>query len=168
MIRNATLQDRPHFLRLWSAYLREQQKEGSHLLADNHNLYRFLGFFESYVTGARAGVCPLAIVDEKVVGLCMGGELLSLDEWHTDLGRIFTFWGIYVEPEYRGQHLSGQLFSKCLESGLELGADTVETYVRTANKQGQGVARLFGTHAYIEQHIADLRGPEVLKGVNNG
>lgn len=163
MIHQATLSDRPDFLRLWSEHMTEQEKDGSHMLGSTKNLYRSLESFESYTTGAVSGMCLLwETADKERVAIAMVGGFAGLDEWETNMGNIATFWGVYVQPSYRGQGICVKLFQKALEIGLEIGFDTVETYVRVNNPHGQRVAKAFGVQPYMQLHLISLRDPKVL------
>jgi len=164
MIRQATLHDRPHFLALWSEYMTEQEKAGGHILANRRNLYQHLDIFESYVEGVVPGTCLLwePGTTEIPVGLTLAGEFAGGEEWERSLGKVASLWGVYVQPAYRGQGIAVKLFQRALGIGLELGFDTIETYVRTENEHGQRVAKAFGTVPHLEQHIIPLRDPRVL------
>ncbi len=163
MIREATLTDRSTFLLLWSEHMVEQEKEGSHLLASTHNLYKQLETFEGYVNGCIDGACIFYEVNDKPIALVLAGAYPNPDEWDTNLGRISTVWGVYVQPPYRGQGIGVKLFQRCLEIALELGFESVETYVRINNAHGQRVAKAFGTTPYLQQHLVSLKDPEVLQ-----
>ena len=164
MIRPATLDDRGHFLRLWAKLLEGQYKDGSHVLPTLGNLYRCLDKFEAYVMGSQFGMCVFFEPPEaRPVGVVMAGELAVPDEFETDLGKLATLWGVYVEPEYRGQGIALKLFAKTLEMGLERGFESVETYARYSNPHGQRVAEAFGCEPYMKQYVARLRDPRVMK-----
>lgn len=163
MLRLATLADRPHFLRLWALHMAEQEKDGSHVTANMSNLYRCLDKFEAYAYGNQLGMTILYQPgsEDDPVGVCMAGEL-GVDEFETDLGRLATFWGVYVDPEYRGRGLGLKLFQEILAEGLRRGFDSVETYVRLNNPHGQRMAEAFGCTPYMKQYIAPLRDPKIL------
>lgn len=164
MFRLAQLSDRPHFLRLWALHMTEQEKDGSHVLANMANLYRCLDKFESYAYGNLAGGTILYQPNPEAepVGAAMGGELGVPDEFETDLGRLCTVWGVYVDPEYRGQGIGLKLLREILAEGLRQGFDSVETYVRLNNPQGQRAAEAFGCTPYMKQYVAVLRDPKIL------
>jgi ribosomal protein S18 acetylase RimI-like enzyme len=161
-IRLATLGDRPIFMQLWAEHMTEQEKDGSSLKATVHNLHKMLEFFEYYSDGKDYGMVYIAESAGQPVGICMSGAMLSLDDWDTTFGKLATLWGVYVVPSHRGQGIGIKLFASTLERGLELGFDTVETYVRVENEHGNRVSKAFGTKPYLEQHIARLRDPDVL------
>lgn len=162
MIHQATLTDRPDFLRLWAEHMAEQEKDGSHVLATTGNLYRQLENFEAYVTESVNGLCLFYKVESTAVAVVLAGEIIGINEWETDMGKIASLWGVYVQPSYRGQGMGVKLFKRAMEMGLEMGFDTVETYVRTDNPHGQRVAKAFGTIPYLQQHLVSLRDPKVL------
>jgi ribosomal protein S18 acetylase RimI-like enzyme len=142
----------------------QQEKAGSHLIPNLRNLYRCLDLFESYTGGSLYGLCLLAQPEdaEEPVGAVMAGELSVPDTYDTTLGKLATLWGVYVDTEFRGRGLGVKLFQEALKVGLEMGFDSVETYVLTGNEHGRRVARAFGTQPYAEQRIVSLRDPSVL------
>jgi ribosomal protein S18 acetylase RimI-like enzyme len=162
MIRSATLQERPAFMRLWAEHLEEQEKDGSHLLATRGNLYRFLDYFESYIGGSLFGLCVVCEVDDDLVGVVLAGEFATPDNWETSLGKLGTLWGVYVIPPFRGRGIGVKLFARAKEMGVEMGFDTIETYIRVNNPQGKAVAAAAGTAVYIQQHLISLHDPKVL------
>ncbi len=165
MVRKADIYDRPEFLRLWQDYLTEQRDQGSHLLDSRVNLHLFLGFFEAYVFGSLRGVAvmwqPLDLTHP--VGTLLAGQTARPDDWETDLGETATFWGVYIEPEYRGRGAHIRLFKRAQELGLELGLDTIETGFRTGNHQGRNAAKAAGTQPFAETHFISLHDPQMLK-----
>ncbi len=163
MFRLATIDDRSHFLRLWAQHMTEQEKEGSHVTANLANLYRCLDLFEGYAMGSLFGMTVLCQPPGlEPVGAVMAGELSVPDEFDTDLGKLATLWGVYVEPSHRGQGIGVKLFQEILQVGLEKGFDSVETHIRVKNEHGRRVAEAFGTAPYMQQHIASLRDPAIL------
>jgi ribosomal protein S18 acetylase RimI-like enzyme len=143
----------------------EQEKDGSHLTANLPNLYRCLDLFEAYTTGSLFGICVLCQPDpeKEPVGIALGGELAVRDEYDTDMGRIATIWGVYVEPSHRGSGVGVKLFAKALELAIEMGFDSLETYVRDNNIYAQKLAETCGAEPYMRQYIASLRDPKMFK-----
>lgn len=162
MIRTGTLADRSAFLLLWSEHMVEQEKDGSHVRATRANLYRQLDNFEAYVNGVVSGLCLFHEVNDKPVALVLAGETIGLNDWDTDMGKVASLWGVYVQPSYRGQGIGVKLFQRAFELGLEMGFDAVETYIRMDNPHGQRVAAAFGTAPYLQQHLVSLHDPKVL------
>jgi len=158
------LEDRPHFLRLWAGFLDEQRKSGSHVLPNLKNLYMCLEHFENYAAGRiRGGTVFYSPGDElEPVAVVMGGDRGIPDEWETDLGIMATLWGVYVEPEYRGQGIAIKLFRELFRVGLEQGIDSIDTCVLAGNQHGEEVAEAFGTQFYARQFIVSLQHPEIL------
>lgn len=180
MIRQATLDDRPEFLRLWQAYLTTQRKEGNYLWDNLHNLHLFLGFFEAYVQGSLKG-CVVLCQPEEVdhpVGVAMGGQTVDRPEWETDLGETAILWGLYVEPEYRGRGISAKLFQRAREYGLSVGIQTIETVILDVNAPGKAAADLVGLTSNSRGYLLRLEDPGILsssvarqalaKGVGSG
>jgi len=124
-----------------------------------------LDLFESYVEGNLFGMCVMARPGPEAdpVGACLAGELANRDEFETDLGKLATLWGVYVDPDHRGKGFGVKMFQEALKLGLEMGFDSVETYVRITNTHGQRVAGAFGTTPYMQQHIASLRDPKIFQ-----
>ena len=164
MIRSATLQDRPHFLRLWAQFTQDQEKAGSHMLANLNNLYRYLNHFEAYTMGSRLGSCLLCQPEDsdEPIAITMGGELGGGDEFDTNLGKVATMWGVYVSPEFRGRGIGLKLVAGGQKSLLELGFDVVETYTRAENSQAMTLGTESGTTVYAVQHVISLRDPKML------
>lgn len=158
------LSDRPHFLRLWSRHMTDEEKNGGHTIANLRNLYRCLDRFENYAYGSQLGMTVFYRPgpDKEPVGVVMAGELSPVDEFETDVGKLATLWGVYVDPEYRGQGLALKLFKRIWEEGLSRGFDAVETYVRFNNPHGKRVAEAFGCTPHMQQYIASLRDPKIL------
>ena len=146
-IRLATAADRPHFLRLWRAFLTEQRELGSHIHATENNVQRNCQVFDAYCGGGLAGFTLLWIPpgDAQPEGLIMAGETPAPMVLDTDLGRSGLLWGVYVSPEYRGLGIGLSLEFAALPLGIDYGFDTVETSVRTTNTHGERMASGFGT-----------------------
>jgi GNAT superfamily N-acetyltransferase len=140
----------------------EQEKEGGTLLATVHNLHKMLEFFEYYADGKDYGATFIAESKGEPVGIVMFGAMLSLDDWDTNLGKLSTLWGVYVVPSHRGQGLGIKLFAKALKRGLEMGFESVETYIQSDNEHGNRISTAFGSKAYMEKHITRLQSPDVL------
>lgn len=163
MIHTAVLSDRPDFLRLWAEYMTEQEKEGNHMLANTQNLYHQLEVFESYVTGGTNGVCLFWETAEKErVAVILVGEFAGLDEWETDMGKIATIWGTYVQPAYRRQRIGLKLTQKGLEIGREMGFDTIETYIRIDNPHSLQIVEICGFAPCAQQCLVSLRDLKIL------
>ena len=163
MIRLATLEDRPHFLRLWSQYLQDQEKAGSRVLGNLNNLYQFLSYFEGYATGSQLGgtlLCQPSDAEEPVA-VVMGGET-GPEEFETDLGKTAMMWGIYVDPKFRGRGIGLKMIAESHKFLLEWGFDSVNTYTRTDNTDALKVAAEAGLSAYMIQQIVSLRDPKML------
>lgn len=163
MIREATLEDRAEFLRLWASHMAEQEKDGSFLCANRHNLYRYLEFFESYTLGNTDGICIVYACDDgSLAGVILTGEFPGPNDWEVSLGKLATLWGVYVQPSHRGQGISMKLTAKCFEIGRERKFDAVETFVRVSNVHGQRISRAAGNQVHMEQHITFLNNPKAL------
>ncbi len=158
MIRSATIRDRPQFLYLWGKFLSDQRKNGSHLLDTPRNLHQFQGYFESYTFGALHGMVLFwhPEGEPEPVAVVMAGEEAHPSVWETDLGRMAILWGVWVDPEFRGQGITAKLFARAKVLGEEIGFETVETQVRLGNDHGERVALAFGTRAHSEVHFVTL------------
>ena len=159
MIKLATLQDRPHFIHLWQAFLTDQRKQGSHVHDSLHNVYLELGIWESYVTGQTSGGCLFWYPKDEgpPEGLVIWGEDATPAVRETDLGRVCFLHGVYVSEEYRKQGVTKRLFAEALKEGLSQGFDSVETFVLTVNEAGTQSALGFGTEPYMQYHIRKCR-----------
>ncbi len=165
MIRLGTFEDRPHFLWLWARLLESQRKLGSPVLPNLCNLYHCLDAFESY-TGGNVPGCVVfwwPKESEEPVGVVMGGAELAPNHWETDLGRLATLWGVYVDPEYQGQGIGLKMFVEILRVGRELGFDSVETHIISGNEHGREIAEASGARPHNSQYFLSLRDPETMK-----
>jgi hypothetical protein len=101
-IRQAKLEDRPDFLRLWKEYLIDYSKAGSPIEVCDENIISFLGLFESYIAGSLFGFTLLAFEDDTPIGVLLMGENPSSGfTLRTNLGRMATLWGVYVQSDHR-------------------------------------------------------------------
>ena len=96
------------------------------------------------------------------IGTLMAGQTSGGTDWETDLGETVTFWGVYIEPEYRGRGVHVRLFKRAQEVALNLGIDTVETGFRVGNHRGRNAAAAAGTQASAETHFISLHDPQML------
>lgn len=164
MIRRGRMEDRPHFLRLWARFLEEQRKLGSHVLPNLRNLYHCLEAFESYTAGNVPGGVVFwwpKDLDGPVAGV-MGGANLGPNDWDTDLGQLATLWGVYVDPEYQGQGIGLKIFGEIAKIGVEMGFDSVETFVIEGNGPGAEIAVASGAKPHTQQYFMALRDPETM------
>ena len=62
--------------------------------------------------------------NEQYVGLCI---LEITDEWGTDIDPAFTpfITAVYIDPQFRGQHLSAKLIGTACDYAFSLGFDVV-------------------------------------------
>jgi len=158
MIHEATLTDRPHFMRLYSEFQKSQSEKGSHFLPSIHNLNLSKGMFESYAMGKTEGFTLLWTPKDKEspVALLLAGMELLPSPWELDLGKTAILWAVYVEPEYRGQGITMKLFQKARELGIGIGIETIITYVLEGNSHGDRVATAFGTRPMLSEHHIKL------------
>ena len=103
-IRPAEAHDEPDFLRLWRAMLEEIAQKGSDILPSPENMTEYLGYFRAYQRGQLFGTClfwdgPSGIPES----VTMAGELWSRNPFQSRYGRMATWWGTYLSPEYRGK-----------------------------------------------------------------
>ena len=157
MIRLSILGDRPHFLRLWQAFLTDQRKAGSFVHDSLHNLYLELSTFEAYTLGNRLGGCLFWIEEERPEGVVMWGEPATESQMETDIGKVCFLHGVFVTEKYRKQGITKQLFAEALKTGLKQGFDSVETFVLSVNEAGQASALGFGTKPHMQYHIRKCR-----------
>lgn len=158
--RHASKDDRDDFLRLWLAFLEEGVAQGSHLMADDHNLGIFMQYFDAYVSGQLRGVATLWYPDEShsPVGALLAGEQFGTFEWHIGTPELATMWGIYVEPEYRGNGVSVGLGLYGARAAQKLGFPGAKTGVRTNNPSGQEQWKAWNRRTDIEVTEVCLMG----------
>lgn len=159
MIRLSTLQDRPHFLRLWQSFLTDQRKQGSLVHDSMNNLYLELGKFEDYTLGSRLGGCLfwLPKEEDKPEGLVLWGEHPVESQLDTDVGKVCFLHGVYVEEAHRKLGITKQLFAEALKIGLVQGFDSVETFALADNEAGKASALGFGTKCHMYYYIRKFR-----------
>ncbi len=158
MIREATLDDRAQFSRLYMEFLKDQREQGSYILPSVANLARSRNMYEVYTTGTADGVCLLWYPSdaEEPAAVLLAGTHLPPFDWDTSLGRVAQLWGVYVEPRHRGKGITMKLFERAMEIGLGQGYATIQTHVLCGNSHGERVAREFGTRPHLEEHYIEL------------
>jgi GNAT superfamily N-acetyltransferase len=166
MIRTATIEDRPHFLRLQARLLEDLRKGGSHILPTLPNLYRCLDAFECYVQGDRYGAClfwhPTDLRDP--VGMIMAGADNVDDPWETDLGELCTLWGVYVDPEHQGKGIGNSLNEAIFQLALTWPADSFETYILATNSTVHHMMDGFDGKPFISRYTVSLREAKEFRG----
>jgi GNAT superfamily N-acetyltransferase len=147
-------------MRLFMEYLIEERKLGSHLKDNLHNLNYFRKYFDAYTVGSLFGECLFWFPNgenEIPKAFALVGEQWKPVGWDSDLGRTCMIWGLYVEPEYRGQGIGLQLGKYGIKRGMEIGFDTVETIVLTDNIYGENSTLKFGTKPFATYHLANIK-----------
>ena len=160
MIRLATLDDRPHFLRLWASLLEEQHKGGAQVLPTRNNLYLCLEAFENYATGREKGLSMFWWPEDsdEPVGLAMGGEDVKFNRWDTNLDKLCTLWGVYVDPPYRKDGVAGKLLDSLVHTGIaELGFDHVEVHVLETNTASRVLVENFAGKPFLYHYIISMQ-----------
>jgi hypothetical protein len=145
MIREATKEDFPVFLRLWLDFLEEQREYGSEILPTPRTVNFFSCLFVAYTTGARRGVVLLN--DDNAV--LMYGEGLSEQPYDTDRDPAAHGWGVFVKPECRGNGLSGEMYDASRATLSGMGFKTMVAGALLENRNGESslVSEGFGmTH----------------------
>jgi GNAT superfamily N-acetyltransferase len=157
--RMAVQADRPHFVRLWREYLTDMYERGSAVLPDEHNLYVAWDYFDAYATGRLDGgtVFWSPSPEADPVGVTMGGEEYGESIWHFDLKgeRWGRHWGLYVQPEHRGNHAGRQMELFGARFLLGRGFHRLVTAVRAGNALGRASWRNWD----------EVRGTEVMEFV---
>jgi GNAT superfamily N-acetyltransferase len=159
VIHEATLADRPHFMRMYPEFQKDQHEKGSYFLPSTHNLSLAKNMFETYATGSVDGFCLLWIPESEgePVAFLLAGADVNPNRWELDLGRLASLWAVYVQPTHRGQGISMKLFDRAMQMGLGMGVDSIVTYVLTTNPHGERVALEFGTKPVLVEHHVRLR-----------
>lgn len=167
MIRRATMEDRPHFLRLWASFLEDQRKLGSHMLPSRNNLYRSLDSFEAWIRGDRYGICLFWEPEgEDPVGIIMGGSDPVPSVWETDMGEVPALWGLYLEPSYRGKGIGAKLTAATFEDAIKWGMDYFETYVLVGNSNPDQLMKGFVGKPYINRYLICFKDANNLRENN--
>jgi hypothetical protein len=126
MVREAKLQDRAEFARLWHAALVEEHAGGSDMLPTGRSVAFGLNYFDSYVRGSRFGVCLLwSPPGEAPSGFVLAGERWDGDDYDRPWGRMAWLWNIYVAPEARCGPASRQLLAAGYRALGEMGFETI-------------------------------------------
>ena len=166
MIRLATLDDRPHFLRLWALLLEEQHKGGSQVLPTTNNLYLCLEAFENYTTGRENGVAIFWWPEdcEEPVGITMGGEDIKFNRWDTELDKLGTMWGIYVDPSYRKAGVAGKLLDELVNNAIaKLGFTHAEIHVLESNVASRTLTESFAGKPFLYHYILPLNDAKSIR-----
>ena len=166
MIRQATVDDRGHFLRLWAGLLEEQHKSGSQVLPSLNNLYLCLEAFENYTTGRESGAVLFWWPEDsnEPVGITMGGEDIKFNRWDTNLDKLCTLWGVYVDPSYRKEGVAGKLLDSIVNEGIEgLGFEHVETHVLETNTASRVLVENFAGKPFLFHYIISLKDAKSIR-----
>jgi GNAT superfamily N-acetyltransferase len=158
--RLAQKEDRPDFLRLWMEFLEEGAAQGSHLLADDHNLGLFRQYFDAYVSGERRGVAAFwrLEVDAANEAVVLAGEQFGVSNWHLDTPEFATLWGIYVAQDHRGEKRGLELEKFGIKYLRRMGFRGAHTSVRTNNPHGQSDWRKWDKLINVEVTEVFLQG----------
>ena len=159
-ISEATLQDRPHFMRLYSEFQKDQREKGSYFLPSTHNLNLAKNMFEKYAEGQVEGFTLLWTPEEgEPVAILMAGSDINPNHWELSLEKLAILWSVYVQPSHRGQGLTMKLFKRAWEMGVGMGYQTIVTYALVGNTHGERVAYAAGVKpAMVEYNLNLLAG----------
>ncbi len=90
-VREAKFRDLGLFKKLWAGLLEQQEKEGSHIVANEQSLCLYEGLFRAYVEQGMEGFV-LFVADK---GVLMWGETNAPLDYG---GKAAMVWGCYVVP----------------------------------------------------------------------
>jgi len=170
MIHEGTLQDRPHFMRLYFEFMKAHHERGSYFLPTIHNLNLAKAMFEKFATGVEEGFTLFWTPQDSTepVAFIMASDFQDSD-WDVSLGKFATLWATYVQLPYRNQGIAIKLFARAREIGLGWGVESVLTHVLAGNTPADYVSRAFGTRPALIEHYVDLKGamssPESLESL---
>lgn len=111
-VRRAMLQDEGSFRTLWQRFTEQQFNEGSLILPNEHNLNSSTRMFHSYVSGQALGLVLFACDGVKDIGVWMEGVPGDLE---LSIGPYTMLWGLYYDPQYRGQGITHKLTEVSME-----------------------------------------------------
>ena len=129
MIRDATNDDFSTFLRLWLAFMDDQQKLGSEVLTTPKTVAFISTLFMYYVSGYRKGVVML--VDDH--SFVLVGESIADSGFDTKHDPTAHTWAIYVDPKHRRNGLSKEMHHCVMEKLKEMGFSTLSGGVLIGN-----------------------------------
>ena len=152
VIREATAQDYPTFLKLWISFLENQLLMGGDVLPTPKTISFFTVVFNAYITGERRGVVLLA----GDYGVSLWGEDMGESPIDCKYVPLARGWGIYVTPEYRRKGLSTQLYEYGARRMAEMGFSYVCGMILINNDVSlQGLAK-YETQTPSVLHIKAL------------
>ena len=161
VIRMATKDDQPHFLRLWRAMLEEIEGMGSDIEVVDANLETVLAHFLGYCSGAlfwaaMVWYCPEGTPE----GVVMSGEVAgSRFPFVSKHGTLSEAWGGYVSPRYRKQGILHTLQTALAKRLRHMGFDAMQTQVHPGNQASLAYADATGwekvSTCYLNRFPAD-------------
>lgn len=155
-VRPAKLTDRPHFMRLWDAHLREQHALGSHLLPTKRNLLYYQRLCEAYINGYLFGTV-LLWEDDIPQGITMSGQDWGEPGLDYDIGTQAYGWGIYVSPDYRRKKVSHELMYEHWKAVKAQGYfDVLVTHVAYTNAPSQASLNSYGWEKIELSYLYDV------------
>jgi len=171
MIHEGTLQDRPHFMRLYFEFQKSQAEKGSYFLPSVHNLNLSKGIFEQCAEGSLEGFTLFWIPQNssEPVSFLMGSTDPTPNPYELTLGKLAILWAVYVEPSHRGQGITMKLFQRATEMAIGMGYKSILTYVLSSNPHGERVAIDYGVRPAVTEYITSIDktmlSPEFTKGI---
>jgi hypothetical protein len=106
MIREATSDDYPLFLRLWMAFIEDQHSQGGDIRVTPKNVQFFSLLFGAYTQGLRKGV---VLIGGNNWGISMWGEDLADPMLESKYAPFARGWGTYIESDHRREGLGNAL-----------------------------------------------------------
>ena len=159
MFRNAQLQDRPDFIKLFTEYLEELKMYGSELEPDRETLSSARGLFDSYTEGDLPGVCVLFDPPgEGIQGFMLVGASGGIPMFpKRKFGKLATVWAIHLQPKWRQKRISESIWLNVGKKLLALGFDNIIGDVLVDNKACQMASVGLGWKPHSINYIRDLK-----------
>jgi GNAT superfamily N-acetyltransferase len=149
-VRVAKERDLGLFRKLWREFLVEHYEVGSKVLVDE-NMPLFEQIFNMYVSGEEKGV--VLFVGECAVAMWGTPGEMSI---RTELDPIATGWGIYVQPDQRGEDISTKFLEVARDKLKELGFKVITDSALIDEKYVTANAEKFGYKLFQRTYIYEL------------
>lgn len=151
-IRLANASDRDRFKELYTELLSDPVSQGMYLPTQK-NLDYFMGLFDAFISGEKAGFC--LIVDE---GACvLWGDVGLSSVFDLRYGNVACGLGTYIHPALRGHGLAKRLWDVAKKVSVAKGFESVIGSVPIGNGSSQRALSKLGVIPTDIQFLIPIR-----------